>query len=86
MSVKKQIPSFSTLSSIYEEVTESFLDETDVDSSVYHNMLDFALMDSRTVRVINDSNKKNFVFELFQFCNLRKINKDSIPKRRCQFY
>ena len=32
MSIKKQIPSLSKLYIIYEEVPESFLDETDVDS------------------------------------------------------
>ena len=32
MSVKKQISSLSNLYTIYEEVPERFLDETDVDS------------------------------------------------------
>ena len=33
MSVKKQIPSLSNFYTNYEEVPESFSDETDVDSS-----------------------------------------------------
>ena len=32
MSVKKEIPSLCKLYSIYEEIPEEFLDETDVDS------------------------------------------------------
>ena len=33
MSIKKQIPSLNNLYTIYEEVRESFLDETGLDSS-----------------------------------------------------
>ena len=71
MSIKKQIPSLSKLYTIYEEVPESFLDETDVDSFFYHNILDIALIDNRIVRVCKRSNKKVFAFKLFQFCNLK---------------
>ena len=71
MSVKKQISSLSNLYTIYEEVPESFLKETDVDSYFYHNILDIALIDNRIVRVSKISNKKNFAFKLFQFCNLK---------------
>ena len=42
MSTKKQISSFSKLYSIYEEVPEEFLDETDVDSYFYHSILDIS--------------------------------------------
>ena len=38
MSVKKQISSLSKLYTIYEEVPESFLDGTDVDSYFYKNI------------------------------------------------
>ena len=55
----------------YEEVPESFLEETDVDSYFYNNILDIALIDNRIVRVSKGSNKKNFTFKLFQFCNLK---------------
>ena len=71
MSVKKQIPSLSKFYTIYEEVPEIFLDETDVDSYFYHNILDIALIDNRNVRVSKGSNKKFFAFKLFQFCNLK---------------
>ena len=71
MSIKKQIPSLSKLYTVYEEVPESFLDETDVDSYFYHNILDIALIDNRIVRVSKSSNKNNFAFKLFQFCNLK---------------
>ena len=71
MSVKKQISSLSNLYTIYEEVPESFLDETDVGSYFYHNILDIALIDNRIVRVSKGSNKKIFAFKLFQFCNLK---------------
>ena len=71
MSVKKQISSLSSLYTFYEEVPESFSDETDVDSFFYHKILDIALIDNRIVRVGKCSNKKNFAFQLFQFCNLK---------------
>ena len=70
MSVKKQIPSLSKLYTICEEVPESFLDETDVDSYFYHFILDIALIDNRIVRVSQGS-KKVSAFKLFQFCNLK---------------
>ena len=71
MSIKKQIPSLSKLFTIYEEVPESFLDETDVDGYFYHNILDIALIDNPMVRVSKGSKKKFFAFKLFQFCNLK---------------
>ena len=71
MSVKKHISSLGKLYTIYEEIPKSFLDETDVDSYFYHNILDIALIDNRIVRVSKGSNKKNFAFILFQFCNLK---------------
>ena len=58
MSVGKQIPSLSKLYKIYEEVPESFLDETDVDSYFYHNIFDIAVIDNRIVRITKGSNKK----------------------------
>ena len=71
MSIKKQIPSLSKLYAIYEEVPETFLDETDVDSYFYHNILDIAQIDKRIVRVSKGSNKKIFAFKLFHFCDLK---------------
>ena len=71
MSVKKKFSSFSNLYTIQEEVPEAFVDETDVDSSFYHSILDIALIDNRIVRVSKSSIKKYFAFKLFQFCNLK---------------
>ena len=71
MSIKKQILSFSKLYTSYEEVPESFLDETDVDSYFYHIIVYIALIDNRIVRVSKSSNKNSFAFKLFQFCNLK---------------
>ena len=75
MSMKKQIPSLSKLYTIYEEVPENFLDETDVDSCFYDNILDIALIDIRIVRVSKCSKKKETAFKLFQFYNLKKSTK-----------
>ena len=40
-STKKQISSLCKLYSVYEEIPEEFLDETDVDSYFFHNILAF---------------------------------------------
>ena len=61
---------FKQMYTIYEEVSENFLDETDVDTYFYHNNLEIALIDKRIVRVSKGSNK-NFSFKLFQFCILK---------------
>ena len=71
MSVKKQIPSLCKLYSFYEEISEEFLDETDVDSYFYHNIFDISQSQHRIVRVSRSSNKKAFAFKLFQFCDLK---------------
>ena len=69
MSTKKQISSLWKLYSIYEEMPEEFLDETDVDSYFYHNILDISQSHNRTVRVSKGPNKKPFAFKVFQFCD-----------------
>ena len=56
---------------LYEGMPESFLDETDVDSYFYHNIMDIALIDNRIVGVSKGYNKKIFAFKLFEFCNLK---------------
>ena len=68
MSTKKQISSLCKLYSIYEEIPE-FLDETDVDSYFYHNILDISQSHHRIVRVSKGSNKKSFAFKVFYFCD-----------------
>ena len=71
MSVKRKISNLGNLYTIYEEVPESFLDETDVDSYFYHIFLDIVLIDNGIVRVSKGSNKNIFAFKLFRFCNLK---------------
>ena len=71
MSVKKQIPSLCNLYSIYGEIPEDFLDETDVDSYFHHNIFDISQSQHRIVRVSRGSDKKSFAIKLFQFCDLK---------------
>ena len=67
ISTKKQISSLCKLYSVYEEIPEEFLDETDVDSYFYHNILDISQSHNRKVRVSKGSNKKSFAFKVFHF-------------------
>ena len=69
MSTKKQISSLCKLYSIYDEKPEKFLDETDVNSYLYHNILDISQSHHRIVRVSKGSNKKTFAFKVFCFCD-----------------
>ena len=49
--------------------TRRILDETDVDSYFYHNILDISQSHNRIVRVSKGSNQKSFAFKVFQFCD-----------------
>ena len=69
MSTKKQIYSLCKLYSIYEEIPEKFLDETDVDSYFYHNILYISQSHHRIVRVRKGPIKKSFAFKVFHFCD-----------------
>ena len=69
MSTKKQISRLRKLCSVYEEKPEEILDDTDVDSYFYHNILDISQSHHRIVRVSKGSNKKSFAFKLFHFCD-----------------
>ena len=69
MSTKKQISSLCKLYSVHEEIPEEFLDETDVDSYFFHNILDISQSHNRKVRVSKGSNKKSFAFKVFHFCD-----------------
>ena len=69
MSTNKQISSLCKLYSIYEEIPEEFLDETDVDSYFYDKFLDISESHHRIVRVSKGSNKKSFAFKVFHFCD-----------------
>ena len=69
MSTKKQISSLCKLYSVYEEIPEELLDETDVDSCFYHNIFDISQSHHQIVRVTKGSNKKFFAFKLFRCCD-----------------
>ena len=69
MSTKKHFSSLCKLYSIYEEIPEAFLDETDVDSYFCHNILNTSHSHHRIVRVSKGPNKKSFAFKVFQFCD-----------------
>ena len=69
MSTKKQISSLCKPFSVYKEIPEEFLDEGDVDSYFYRNILDISQSRHRIVRVSKGSNKKSFAFQVFHFCN-----------------
>ena len=71
MSVKKQIQSLCKLHSFYEEIPEEFLDETDIDRFLYHDLFDISQSQNRIVRVSGGSNKKSFEIKLSQFCDLK---------------
>ena len=66
MSTKKQISSLCKLYSVYEEIPEETLDETDVDSFF---ITTFWTFHHRIVRVSKRSNKKSFAFKVFHFCD-----------------
>ena len=71
MSVKHQLPSLSLLYSIYEDVPEQTLDEADVDSYFYRNILDITKTGNRLVRASKGSNKNLFAIKIFKFCDLK---------------
>ena len=66
---KKLVSCWCKLYSLYEEIPEEFLDETDIDSYFYHNILDSSQTDNRIVRIRKGSNKKSFAFKVFLFCD-----------------
>ena len=69
MSNKKQISSLCKLYSVDEEIPENFLEETDVDSYFFRNILDISQSHNRIVRVSKGSNKKSFALKVFYFCD-----------------
>ena len=81
MSVKKQIPKLCKHYSFYEEKTEEFLEETDVDNYFYHNIFDISQSHHRIVRVTRGSNKKSFAMKLFQFCDLKTQSRHILQER-----
>ena len=75
MFFEKQIPSLCKLQSFYEEIPEEFLDETDVDTYFYHKLFDISQSQHQMVRVSRGSNKKSFAIKLFQFCDLKTLQR-----------
>ena len=69
MSTKKQICSLCKLYSVYEEIPEEFLDDTDVDSYFFRNISDISQSHNQIVRVSKGSNKKSSAFKVFHFCD-----------------
>ena len=69
MSTKRQISTLCKLFSVYKEIPMDFLDETDLDSYFFHNILDISQSHHRIVRVSKGYNKKTFAFKVFQFCD-----------------
>ena len=59
LSTKKQISSLYNLYSVYEELPEELLDETDVESYFYLNNLDISQSYHRIVEISKVSNKKS---------------------------
>ena len=47
------------------------MDEADVDSYFYYNILDVTKTDNRLVRVSNGSNENLFAIKFFKFCDLK---------------
>ena len=84
MSTKKQISSLCKLYSVYEEIPEECLDETDVDSYFYHNILDISHSHHRIVRVSKGSNTKFFAFELFFFA-IQSYSSDLFWRKKSAF-
>ena len=85
MSTKKQISSLCKFYSAYEEITEEFLDETDVDSYFYHNILDLSQSHYRIVRVSKGFNKKSFAIQSYS-SDLFSRKKSAVPKKKMSLY
>ena len=92
MSTKKQISSLCKLYSVYEEKREEFLDETDVDSYFYHNILDISQSHNQKVRVSKGSIKKIMYSKCFIFAiqsyssDFFSRKKSAFPKRKLSLF
>ena len=69
MSTKKQFSRLYKLYTVYEEIPEDSLDETDVESYIHHNILDISKSHHRIGRFSKGSNNKSFGFKVFHFCD-----------------
>ena len=84
MSTKKQISSLCKLYSIYEEIPEEFLDETDVDSYFFHNILDISQSHNRIVRVSKGS-KKSLLHSKSSIFAIQSCSSDSFSRKKSAF-
>ena len=80
MSAKKQTQSLSKLHSIYEEVSEGFFDETDVDNSFYHNTCDISQPHHCIFQISKSSKKEQICHGIFPI--LRYKNSATIYSQR----
>lgn len=83
MTAKSHISSLSKLYTIYEGIPESFLDETDVDSYFYHNILDISQTGNRIVRLSKGSNKNLFAIKVFDFCDVKNQQRFILDQEVC---
>ena len=67
MPIKNQLPTLSKLYSIYEEIPEDLLDETDIDSYFYNSILSITRKENHLVRFSKTSNKNSFNPKVFEF-------------------
>ena len=68
---KNKFPVRTNFIHFTNQIPEEFLDETDVDSYLYHNIFDISQSHHRIVRVSRGSNKKSFAINVFQFGDLK---------------
>ena len=85
MFTKKQLSSLCKLYSLYEELAEEILEETDVDSYFYHIIFDISQSHHRRVRVSKGS-KKSFLLhsKYFSFA-IQGYSSDSFSSKRSTF-
>ena len=92
MSTKMQICSLCNFYAVYEEIPEELLDETDVDSYFYHNILDISQSHHRIVRVRKVKTKfflhsKCFIFVIQSYSSgLFSRKKSAFLKRKLILY
>ena len=84
MSTKNQISSLCKLYSIYEEKPEEVLDETDVDSYFYHNILDISHSHNRIVELAKDLTKRFLHSKCFIFA-IQSYNSDLFSRKKSAF-
>ena len=84
MSTKRQIISLCKLVLIYEEIPEEFLDETDVDSYFYHNILDISQSHHRIVELAKDPTKSLLHSKRFNFA-IQSYSSDLFSRKKSAF-